>query len=263
MILSGSLASKGKKDFLSDYDIALYCYDINFLKKDDWLYEIQDYWVCIHDKFNFFDYEIPTRLTIFDENFKADFSFHPLDILEKLSSAKVLPDDYDNGYEILIDKDNALINMSMPTFEGFKIKKPDSSEFQRNINEFWFEVYHTGKYLYRNDLWTVKLRDVTIKENILQMLEWNHAAKCSWNFSPKNYGKGMKGWIDENLWKELNLCFGKFEKQDSLQSLQNTIKLYRRIAIETAKHLGYEYNLILDKRISKFLDAQVNSEGEW
>jgi len=254
MILSGSLASKGKKDFLSDYDIALYCHDFNFLSKDDWINEIQDYWVCIHDKFKFLDYEIPTRLTIFNDNFKADFSFHPLEILEKLSSAKVLPDEYKIGCEILIDKDNALTEMPAPTFEGFIIRKPDSSEFQNNINEFWFEVYHAGKYLYRNDLWTAKLRDFTLKENFLQMLEWHRGAKCSWNFSPKNYGKGMKDWIDENLWKELNLCFGKFEKEDSLQSLQNTMNVYRRISIETAMLLRYEYNYRLDENISKFIN---------
>jgi len=264
MILSGSLASKEKKDFLSDYDIALYCKDFNFLSdsnyNNDWLNEIGSYWVCIHDKFKFLDYDIPTRLTIFDYNFKVDFSFHPIELLEKLSSAKVLPDEYNIGCEILIDKDKALTRMPAPTFEGFIISKPDSPEFQNNINEFWFEIYHSGKYLYRNDLWTAKLRDVTIKEKLLQMLEWHHAIKCCWNFSPKNYGKGMKEWIDENLWKELNLCFGKFEKEDSLHALKNTIKLYRKIAIETAKHLGYVYNHKLDESISKFVNDQLNGE---
>ena len=260
MILSGSLTTKGKKDFLSDYDIAIYCQDFNFITTDEWLYDIQNYWVCIHDKFKFLDYNIPSRLTIFDENFKTDFSFHPLDLLKKLSSAKVLPDEYNIGCEVLIDKDSALTKMPEPTFEGFKIRKPNLTEFHKNINEFWFEVYHAGKYLYRNDLWTVKIRDFTLKENLLKMLEWNHAAKCGWNFSPKNYGKGMKDWIDDNLWKELNLCFGKFGKEDSLQSLQNTITLYRKTATETAKLLGFEYNFRLDENISKFLDAQINGE---
>ncbi|MEO8211145.1 MAG: aminoglycoside 6-adenylyltransferase [bacterium] len=255
LIITGSLASKGKRDILSDYDIALFGNRFEFIGNDEWLTEIADFLICVHDEFDFLGYQIPTRLTIFDENFKADFSFHPLEILKKLSSAAVLPDAYNIGCKVLIDKDNALSKMPVPTFEGFKIKKPDPSEFKNNINEFWFEVYHVGKYLYRNDLWTAKLRDAAVKEKLLQMIGWNHASKCNWSFGPKNLGKGMKDWIDNSLWDEFNFCFGKFEKNDSLNALKNTIKLYRKITIETAKYLGYDYNFKLDESITKFVDT--------
>src|SRR5690348_12034532 len=79
MILSGSLTSKGKQDILSDYDIAVYGNDFAFIENDDWLNSIQEYCVCIHDRFDFLGYEIPTRLTIFDGYFKVDFSFHPFE----------------------------------------------------------------------------------------------------------------------------------------------------------------------------------------
>src|SRR6266487_4502005 len=91
LILSGSLAAKGKKDELSDYDIAVYGTGFDFINNDNWLSEIQNYWVCIHDRFQFFGYEIPTRLTIFDSLFKVDFSFHPLALIHKILNSKTLP----------------------------------------------------------------------------------------------------------------------------------------------------------------------------
>ena len=53
IILSGSLTSNSKQDMLSDYDIAVYGSNFDFIENDDWLNNIQDYWVCIHDQFKF------------------------------------------------------------------------------------------------------------------------------------------------------------------------------------------------------------------
>src|SRR5690349_8781718 len=101
MILSGSLTSKGKQDILSDYDIAIYGNEFDFIENDDWLNNIQEFWICIHDRFEFIGYEIPTRLTIFDAYLKVDFSFHPMQELRQMIDDKKIPDDYNIGYEVL------------------------------------------------------------------------------------------------------------------------------------------------------------------
>ncbi len=258
LILSGSLTAKGKKDELSDYDIAVFGTDFYFINNDNWLNEIQNYWVCIHDKFQFLDYEIPTRLTIFDTYFKVDFSFHPLALLHEIVKNKTLPDDYNIGYQILLDKDRLLNEIRKPSFKGFIVEKPNEKAFQENVNEFWFECYHVAKYLYRNDLWTAKSRDWATKELLRQMLEWQEASKREWNFSPKNCGKEMQTWLNEYDWQNLQYCFGKFDKQDSWQALLNTITLYKKAATEIADNLKYEYNQKLEANISQFIEELKN-----
>ncbi|HEY6976127.1 MAG TPA: aminoglycoside 6-adenylyltransferase [Chitinophagaceae bacterium] len=252
LILSGSLAGKGKTDKLSDYDIALYGTDFRFIEDDSWLNEIQNYWVCIHDQFQFLNHDIPTRLTIFDAYFKVDFSFFPITLLHEIGM-KTLPDDYNIGYQILLDKDEVLIKMQHPSFEGFVINKPGEKSFRKNVNEFWFECYHVAKYLYRNELWTAKLRDMATKELLRQMLEWQEAGKRKWKLSAKNYGKEMQSWVNKNSWQALHYCFGKFDTQESWDALKNTIQLFRKAAIETARLLEYEYNEELDSHISQFI----------
>lgn len=104
LMLTGSLASQGLVDDLSDYDIAVYGKNFDFIKTNKWLDEIEGHLVCVNDKFNFYGYEIPTRLTIFNPYFKVDFSFHPLDLLNKIIDSNALPDEYNIGYQILLDK---------------------------------------------------------------------------------------------------------------------------------------------------------------
>ena len=87
----------------------------------------------------------------------------------------------------------------------------------------------------RNDLWTAKLRDIATKELLRQMLEWQEASEREWNFSPKNYGKEMQSWLNENSWKALHGCFGKFDQRDSWQALNNTIKLFQESSERNGK----------------------------
>src|SRR5437868_6894893 len=143
LILSGSLAGKGRRDELSDYDIAVYGNEFSFIADDKWLQEIDDFWLCIHDEFNVNDAVIPTRLTIFNDFLKVDFSFHPMELLENIEKTGRLPDGYDIGYEILLDKDGYERKLPIPTYKGFLINKPNVQEFQNNSNEFFFEIYHT------------------------------------------------------------------------------------------------------------------------
>lgn len=252
MILTGSRASRNQTDFLSDYDIAIFGNDCNFISDDRWIENIDNYLICIHDKFIFLSYTIPTRLTIFKDISKVDFSFYPLEILSQLISD--LPDAYNAGYGILIDKDELLRDMPLPDYKAYQCRKPDEKEFKRNFDEFWFEVYHVAKYLWRDDLWTAKLRDIAAKEKLRQMIEWNHAADFNWNFAPGCDGKRMNSWIDKNILQQLEQCWSGFNKDDNIQSLQATIELYRKLSTDTARRLGYDYNKEVDKNISSFIE---------
>ena len=104
LILTGSMANdKAVKDHLSDYDIAVFGQRFDFIAIDDWLNEFQEFWICIHDKFDLLGFEIPTRLVIFNDKLKIDFSFHPPEILKNMIEAHELPDDLNLGYKILLD----------------------------------------------------------------------------------------------------------------------------------------------------------------
>ena len=255
VILTGSRAGKSAStDSLSDYDVAVFGNDFDFIKDDRWLSEIQEFWVCVLDRFELWGVEIPTRLVLFNDELKIDFSFHPTEILNKIIANRELPDGLNTGYTILLDKDNILSQIKAPTFKGFSIKRPGEDDFRKNVDEFWFEVFHVAKYLSRNDLWAVKSRDNSTKEWLLQMLQWNQGSRREWDFSPKPQGKEMRGWVGIETWERLHSCFGSFDSGNSWTALEATIQLYREVATETSRSLHYPYNQNLDSRITKFIE---------
>jgi aminoglycoside 6-adenylyltransferase len=259
LLLTGSLAGQGKTDELSDLDIAVFGTDFTFIKNNEWLIAIDDTWVCIHDQFVFEGYKIPTRLTIFNQGLKVDFSFHPSELLNKLATEAALPDAYRNGYKILLDKTGLAVKFSLPDFNAYQLSPPDKNSFQNNENEFWFECYHVAKYLKRNDLWTAKVRDKNAKAFLLEMLQWHHLSKSETIFNPKLYGREMQSWLSKKLWNTLYDCFPNFDKADSCKSLRNMINLYRKVAKEVANNFIFAYNEKLDVNMSSFINALMNS----
>lgn len=253
LLLTGSLAGNGKTDELSDLDIAVFGNDFIFIENDNWLTAIDDTWVCIHDQFVFEDFTIPTRLTIFNEGLKVDFSFHPAELLRRLAAETTLPDAYRNGYKILLDKSGLTENLIIPDFKAYKLSKPTDKAFHNNENEFWFECYHIAKYLKRGDVWTAKVRDKDAKSFLLEMLQWHHLSKIDITFYPKLYGREMQSWLDEMLLNKVYDCFSNLEKANSWAALDNMINLYKKIAKEVAIKFMFTYNEKLDVNMSSFI----------
>lgn len=102
---------KGVTDFLSDYDIELYVSDLEpFRKDDEWLSVFGPIMVRWPLKpRSTFDEKRLTRLVLFKDGVRIDFQ-----ITDK---TEIEPDAYDDGYRILLDKDD-LIQREFPACEG-------------------------------------------------------------------------------------------------------------------------------------------------
>lgn len=254
MLLTGSRAIPGKSDKLSDYDVAIFTTDPSlFTTTETWLTQIGNPWVCVHEKLALASEVIPTRLVIFDPGVKVDFALYPQQ-MTKVLTGESIPDQFASGCIVLLDKDKIVTSPLRSSLECYQQTALTRDEFNRIVEEFWFEIYHVAKYLARGDLWSVKFRDAGIKhEFLLQMIRWHIQAKNNWTYTTHSEGKGMQEWVDPATWQEVSHCFAGFDEEDSSKALANTVKLFRRLAKETAERLGYPYAQHLDDNISSFV----------
>ncbi len=253
-ILTGSHADSRNSDELSDYDISLFCNDTDPIAKTDiWLKEIAEVLVSIPEKIVLFETTIPTRLTIFKGGCKVDFSFFSVQFLDELAK-RGLPDEFDMGYSVLVDKDHLASSIPLPTYEGFKEKSPSQHQFHDLNKEFWFEVYHVAKYLAREDLWSVQFRMSGIHHRLLlKMICWNEAAKHGWDYSTHKNGKNLQKWVCSKTCKALSGVFPRFDVSEGWSALNNMMELFKRISHETARNLGYPDLPDLEKEMSQFV----------
>ena len=182
-----------------------------------------------------------------------DFSIFTVKSLEDAVTSQKLSPLYDHGYRVLVDNGGLAARLPAPSYESPARTQPTEAELRAVIEEFWFEAAQIPKYLQRHDLWVVKYRDWTMKELLLQMLEWhaiatNHEQRDVWHV-----GTRMKDWVRPDVWEDLQEAFGRFDAADSWRALLATVSLFRKLARETAESLGYQYPKELDDAIGGYL----------
>jgi aminoglycoside 6-adenylyltransferase len=260
LILLGSRAGKQPVDSLSDYDLSVFCDTREpYTESEEWLIQFGNVLVCVKEKVVCNGKTFLSRLVIFEGGIKVDFSFLSLDVLDQIAQSSSLPDDYNLGYKILLDKDDRAARMLPPQFE-VKAIKPSEQEFHEVIKEFWFEVYHVGVYLKRKDLWSVKFRSWAAHSFLLRMIEWHAQAENDWRCSTPPIGKRMSSWVSKDLWKDLHGIFAHFDVEDSWKALFNTMELFRRITAETARALRFSSMEDLSEKMMSFITTLESSQ---
>ena len=242
ILVVGSMAGTGKQDELSDFDISVFGDQFDFISSDNWLDQISPWVICIHEKFSLFGEQIPTRLTLFANYQKVDFSFHPQTLLSKMAGDQQLPPTYDAGFHVLVDKDQITGRLAKPTYKAYSISLPDPPAFALCQLEFWFESYHIAKYLLRQDWWAAKSRDQALKKWLLSMMQWHAAARSAVPLKAKGEGRQLSDWMSEDWQQKLAACFSGWLEDEQWAGLGATLDLFSAAAKQTASLLGYVYN---------------------
>ena len=261
-LLTGSHVDGSNVDHLSDYDIALFCRDpAEFALDEEFLEKISPVLVSIPESLVFDGRRFPTRLVIFSNGEKIDFSFFSMGYLS-LFCGEQLPDTFDLGYEVLLDKDYLSGSITKPKHKAFREVPPSEEEFHALLKEFWFEVYHVAKYLFREDLWSAQSRFSGIHHQILiKMICWHASSQHQWDYVTHINGKNLHKWASNAILNELSEAFPHFSLADSWKSLSKAAALFRSLSHELAKDLGYRCLWDLEQYMISFVASLAIEKG--
>jgi len=241
--------SDASVDDLSDYDIELYVTDLTPFKQDDlWLADFGPILVRwpFKPRSTTFDKQFITRLVLFKDRVRIDFQ-----ITDKTS---IEPDSYEDGYQILIDKDNLTSYLNPPTFQQYIVKKPEKEAFETLVNEFWWDATYVPKYLWRDELPFAKymLDNIMRFEFLHKVIEWHIGMQKDWSVNAGIFGKSFKKYLDAKTWIELESTYAGADIAANWQAFDNTLGLFRRLAKEVASRLNYSYPSELDKEVTEY-----------
>ena len=236
-VLTSSRANpEAEVDFLSDYDIELYVSDLSeFKKSDEWLDEFGTIMVCWPFKprsTGFKDGNWITRLVLFNDGLRIDFQ-----ITDQL---KIKKDAYDNGYQVLIDKDGITEELAEPTYSEYIIKKPEQEEHKTLVNEFWWNAYYVPKYLWRDQLPFAKyMLDYTLRYSYLhQIIDWYIGLENNWSVETGALGKNSKDYLSKEKWEEWEETYAGADIEDNWKAFFKMTDYFRKLA----KKIGDKLN---------------------
>lgn len=261
VLLTSSLCNpNAPSDILSDFDVEFFFDDpMPFVESDSWIETMGlGSVMAIWHWPNPWDHEpgdgrrwIP--MTYFQDGTKADITLAYAEDLRALSTQDGLPDHYDIGYRVLLDKDGVTKSMKSATYQAYILRPPSADQFASRIESFWMNSTYVARYLWREDIVGAKWRlHELMNDGLREVLEWSVAMELDWKWKPGNLGRGLTRALDTVASRELIDTFAAGDLNGLWESLFRTTALYRKTAITVAERLGFTYPHDLDRRVSTY-----------
>lgn len=267
-VILTSSHTTGAADLLSDYDAEFYVTDVaRFAHHDDWFQPFGPVLVMLRLERE--DGPGSTRLVHYQDGTRIDFQIAPVAALEEISSAPALPDGFDIGYEVLLDKDGITTSLKPPTFRAFIPAVPSEDEYASVVNSFWWNSTYVSKSLWRGEVlaaasWLDGLRQWSFRT----MLDWSVEIEQNWSWKTGIRGKGLDQALDPDTHQQLVAACGGGRIEDLWEAFFQTIALFHKTAVKVAHSLGYDYPHDLDARVTAYhhtiaaLDPGLTSRDE-
>jgi aminoglycoside 6-adenylyltransferase len=187
-----------------------------------------------------------------------------VETLRRVAAGPRLPDEFDAGYLVLLDKDRLTEALKPPTYTAYIPKPPTEAEYQKVAEEFFLEAAYVAKYLWRDDLMAAKyiLDHFMKQEHLRPVLEWHLESDHQWSVKPGPYGRGLKKWLRPDLWAELEGTYTGAGLEENWEALFRTIALFRKAAFEVGQRLGLAYPHGLDQRAMAYLQRVKNLDRQ-
>lgn len=220
-------------DAYSDFDlVAIVENPEAFLRTDEWVSQLGSYHISFtEDTIG----GAKERRILFDQGQDVDFVFLSQGSISEDALALLR-----SGYRVLIDK-IGLASM-LPPVGSTPGALPSKGEFDNLVQDFWYHSVWTAKKLLRGELWTAKsCLDSYMKGRLLSLLTYHARALHGPDYNTWHSGRFLEEWAEDWVVRRLSSCFARYEQGDMKKALFATMELFRAVAMETGKKLGYEY----------------------
>ena len=94
-----------------------------------------------------------------------------------------------------------------------------------------------AKAVARGEVWSAKIRDANLKDQLLEMIEWDHRTRYGPDFDTRYLGTQMNEWMDADVREALPTCWGHLNAADTESALRSSVDLYATLAGRTALNL--------------------------
>ena len=262
VILTSTRAVAGASvDALSDYDVILVVRDIRpYVTERSWLDDFGEVLVAYWDPVQpdpIFGIDKCGNVVQYAQGLKIDFSLWPVGLFQKIAAAALPPAELEAGYRVLLDKDGLTARLPRPTYRAYVPKPPSQADFELFMNDFLSDAPYVAKCLWRDELLPAKwCLDYDMKLVYLrQLLEWRMEIEQEWSIPAGALGKGLKKHLPEALWKEVELTFAGAGLEENWAALERTMRVFRQVAMEVGRHLGYCYPEELHERVWAYVNT--------
>jgi len=184
------------------------------------------------------------RRVLYSEGKDVDFAVFPSAAARLLTSSPEGLSVLGRGFVILLDKDHLLGELQRVTRSSGpeSVAVPAPEEFLANVSDFYYHLLWVAKKLRRGETWTAKMGcDGYLKRLLVRMIEWNTIATAPTRVDVWHDGRFLDRWASPEVRSQLPGTFARYEAVDLSRALDETSRLYSRLARQVAERFGWKY----------------------
>ena len=257
VVLQGSLANPvDRVDLLSDLDPLFYVKDVKeFIEDDKWLNKFGVIISRLYDEWKLEDnLKSYIRMVIYEDGLKVDFGIAPIEAIKNINDLMF--------YKVLLDKDNLIKPSNITTEEKFYPNKPTSWEYQKVVNDFFWDIAYIAKSLHREEMYFAKFIFENINKMIRKLLSWHLGITHNWEVNIGLEGRYLKTLLTEDLWNKVLATFSGSKVVDNWKAIYAACNLVRELGNEIADKLDFVYPFEQDITIINYLKKIENMSKE-
>ena len=177
---------------------------------------------------------------------RIDLGIFPLSMIDD-----VLQDDL---AVLLLDKDGIIPSLDPPSENGYLPKPPSARVYADCCNEFWWVSTYVAKELWRQEiLYALHMMNMIMRIELMKMLTWLVGVGTGFKCNPGKFGKYMEQYLDSERWDQLLKTYPNANKDEIWNALFTMCGLFRSASLQVGAHLGVEYSLAEDQRVTAHL----------
>ncbi|PMC40247.1 aminoglycoside adenylyltransferase [Bacillus sp. UMB0899] len=159
----------------------------------------------------------------------------------------------------LLDKDNCLPIIPVPTDIDYHVKKPTEALYFSCCNDFWWCLQNVAKGIWREELpYAKQMFEQTSRVSLDKMVSWWIGTKHDFNVSTGKMGKYFKKYLPESYWVMYKETYSNGNDENMWNSIFVTCELFRTLAGDVAEYFSFTYPIQDDKNMTAYL-KQVRS----
>lgn len=231
---------KIEKDNLQDYDITYIVTNMDTFTQND-------RWLDIFGKRIFM--QKPEAMTLYEPQLGNWYSY--LMLLEDGNriDLKIVPIEEADLYvysesliKILLDKENIIGEIALPTNSSYHVKEPTAQFFDDCCNEFWWVSTFVAKGLCRKEfLYSTDYINQTLRTELYRMISWNVGIDTGFSESVGKSQRFLEKRISQELWNRIIATYNMSSYENLWMVLFSLQEIFREISKEVAQKSGFDY----------------------
>ncbi|MDM1556250.1 MULTISPECIES: AadS family aminoglycoside 6-adenylyltransferase [Chryseobacterium] len=238
--------------------------DIELVFQNRKTYEDTNEWIAlfgvpismVEEDDSVFDGKHAMKMVLYKDHVKVDFKLYQVSEFSEEVQDESLPDDWDVGYRVLIDKDGLTKELKAPTYQSIMIHQPTEKKFKQLLNDFWWDMAYVAKCLKRGDIFYAKFmsEDILRTDYLVPLIEWYIASIHGWNnITTNKHGRLFKKYLSPELWHRVEATFSGSDLEENWAALFAFGDLVHELGTILAEKLDFDYPFQHETDIRNYL----------